>query len=172
MARTTWWSSEWARWFGWTVVFALVAGACTLAYEVSIGCKSWPKGLPVVADACGLASQALGPGILPAWSLAYLVPPLVAAFFIGVRFPFRWWLLGPPVAVFLVGTPLLLIPYYVVASLVPESLFQDTTLTYGEAMVVALLFLLFGMTIFLILLALVAHAGVRWGRRREGTHSR
>jgi hypothetical protein len=88
MARTTWWSSEWARWFGWTLVFALVAGACNLAYEVSIGCKGWPKGLPVVADACGLADQALGPGILPAWSLAYLVPPLVAAFFIGVRFPF------------------------------------------------------------------------------------
>ena len=149
---TTWRSSLWVRWLSWTVLCALVVGACTLAYEVSIGCKSWPKGLPVVADACGLAHQALGPGILPAWPLVYLVPPLVAAFFIGVRFPFWRWAAGPPLAMFLVGTSLLLIPFYVVGPLVPESMFEGKS--YVESITIAGFLLLFFMTIFLILLAL------------------
>ena len=62
----TWRSSFRARWFGWTLVFGLVAGAC---------------GLPYRALRLGLEAA-------PAWSLPLLVPPLVAAFLSGVRFPF------------------------------------------------------------------------------------
>jgi hypothetical protein len=143
---TTWWSSLWARWLGWTVAVALVAGACGLAY------------------------RALRPGIAPALSLALLVPPLVAAFLIGVRFPSRWWLAGPPVAVLLAGTPLLLILHDVVVPFTQSSMFQDMDMTYATAMFIALLFLLLLMTITLVLFGLVAAAGVWWGKRRAATN--
>jgi hypothetical protein len=144
MARlTTWQSSLWARWLGWTLVFGLVAGACGLAY------------------------RALRPEIAPAWSLALLVPLLVAAFLIGVRFPFWRWAAGPPVAMFLVGTPLLLIPYAVVVPLVPGSMFQD--MSYALTITIAGFLLFFLATITLVLCALAATAGVWWGQRREVT---
>jgi hypothetical protein len=100
------------------------------------------------------------------------MPPVVAAFLIGVRFPSRWWPAGPPLAVLLAGTPLLLIPYDVVVpftqSSMFSSMFQDTT--YGEAMFIASLFLLFLMTITLVLYALAAYAGVKWSQRREAAN--
>jgi hypothetical protein len=141
MARvTTWRHTTWARWLGWTGVFALVAGACGLAY------------------------RGLRPEIPPAWSLALLVPPLVAAFLIGARFRSWSWALGPPMALLLAGTPLLLIPYAVVVPHTQGLPFPD--LTYAEATFVAGLFLLLGVWITLVLYALVAAAGVWWGRRR------
>ena len=49
----------------------------------------------LVAGPCGLAYRELRPDIAPGWSLALLVPPLAAAFFIGTRFPSRWWCSWP-----------------------------------------------------------------------------
>lgn len=166
-AMTTRWSSEWTRWIGWTLAYALVTGVCTLAHGASIGCKGWPRGLPVVADVCDLVLQALPPGSLPAWSLAYLMPLLIAAFVIGVRFPFKWWPAAPPLVVFLVGTPLLQIPYDAAVPHMPWQIFQG--MTYATTMFLAVVVMLLGWAILFVLLALGAVAGVRWGRRREQT---
>jgi hypothetical protein len=139
---TEWWSSEWARWLGWTLAFALVAGTCGRAYRT------------------------LRPGIAPGWSLALLVPPLAAAFLIGARFPSRWWWAGPPLATFLAGTPLLLVPYEVALPYMQWPILRDVTLTYGEAMLLAGVVMLLGGAILLAALAVAAYKGVRWGRRR------
>jgi hypothetical protein len=125
---TTSQSVLWVRWLGWTVVFGLVIGACRLAY-------SW-----------------LALGIPPALSLAFLGLPLVAAFCMGVGFPFWRWAAGPPVALF------------PVAPLVPGSMFQG--MSYVEAITIVGFLLVFLMTITLVLYTLAAR-GVWWGLRRE-----
>jgi hypothetical protein len=84
---TTWRSSQWARWLGWTAVFGVVVGVCGLAYRWR-GTEDWST-----------------------WSLVLLVPPLATAFLIGARFPSQWWWAGPLVALFLVGMQLRLIPF-------------------------------------------------------------
>jgi len=93
MARvTTWRSSLWVRWLGWTAVFGVVEAVCELAYR-------WR-----------------GPENASPWSLALLVPPLATAFLIGARFPWQWSWAGPLVAVLLVGLLLELMPYDVAPS--------------------------------------------------------
>ena len=134
-------SANWVRWLAWTVLFGMVVAASGLAY------RSWAPGIP------------------PAWSLAFLVPPLVAAFVIGACFRSWRWAVVPPVAMIVAGTPLLLIPYQVVEPHIPRLMVQD--LTYVKAMTYALFIMLFGSAVLLVLLALVAAAGVRWGQRRE-----
>jgi hypothetical protein len=100
-------------------------------------------------------------------SLAFLGLPLVVAFIMGVGFPFWRWAAGPPVAVFLVGTPLLLIPYNVVAPLMPESKFEG--MSYAQTITIAGFLLMFLMTITLVLYALAAAGGVWWGLRRAAS---
>jgi hypothetical protein len=133
-----WRNAVWARWLGWTAAFGLVAGGCGLAY------------------------RALRPGVAPAGALALLAPPLVAAFLIGARFPARWWPAGPPVALLLAGTPLLLVPHDLA---MPHLgwMFRGAT-TIGEAAMFGSLVLLLGMVLVMALNALVAAAGVRRGR--------
>jgi hypothetical protein len=131
----------WARWLGWTLIFGLVVGACRLAYR-------W-----------------LAAGISPALSLVFLGLPLLMACLMGVGFPFWRWAAGPPVAVFLAGTPLLMLPYNVVAPLVPESLFEG--MSYVKTITIAGFLLVFLMTITLVLSALAAAGGVWCGQRRE-----
>ena len=117
----------------------------------------------LVAGARGLVYRWLRPGIPPTLSLAFLVPPMVAAFLIGMRLPLWRWAAGPP-TVILLGKPLLLIPYNLVAPLVPGSMFQGVS--YAEAITIAGFLLVFLMTITLVLYTLAAR-GVWWGQRRE-----
>jgi hypothetical protein len=84
-ATMNWRSATWAQWLDWTVVFGLVVGGSALAYYVL---------------------QAAIPSVL---SALFVVPTLVAAVLIGVRFPSWWWGLGPP-ALFLAPATALFLP--------------------------------------------------------------
>src|SRR5215210_830567 len=75
---TTWWSSLWARWLGWTAVFTVGLGV----WGASVVWQNNP--LWVLGDGIGF--------------LAILLVPAAVAFCIGVRFADWWWLFGVLVA--------------------------------------------------------------------------
>src|SRR5215207_2594052 len=79
MARvTTWRSSRWARWLGWTAVFTVGLGGC----GASLSWQNHP--LWVLGDEIGF--------------LAILLVPAAVAFAIGVRFADWSWVFGVLVA--------------------------------------------------------------------------
>ena len=75
---TTWWSSLWARWLGWTAVFTVGLGV----WGASVVWQNNP--LWVLGDGIGF--------------LAILLVPAAVAFGIGVRFADWWWVFGVLVA--------------------------------------------------------------------------
>jgi len=75
---TTWWSSLWARWLGWTAVFTVGLGV----WGASVVWQNNP--LWVLGDEIGF--------------VAILLVPAAVAFGIGVRFAYWWWLFGVLVA--------------------------------------------------------------------------
>ena len=74
-AASTWRSSLWARWLGWTLVFALVVAASLFA------------------------SIVVGSRLPPNLRAVFVVPSIIAAFLLGVRFRSLSWLTGPVVVV-------------------------------------------------------------------------
>lgn len=72
-ATTTWRSSPWARWLGWTVLFGLALAGATAMFFVYGG--------PYPALFWGLLAGLAG-----------------LAFLVGVRLRTQWWAIGPLVA--------------------------------------------------------------------------
>ena len=148
MARvTTWKSSEWARWLGWTVVFALLFGGVMF---------------PFTYDAPDSEITPVPPLALA----ASIVLSSVAAFKIGVRFPSpRWWA-GPPTAILATVLAFLLLPssspprQTAVGMVTPKEEFLFLLIFRGGGIVLGLLALIY---------ALLARAGVKRGQRREET---
>ena len=137
---TSWQSSEWARWLGWTVVFGLVVIA------------SWAVG-PMVRSA------------LPAVAVAVLAAPCyVAAFLIGMRFRSWWWVAGPAVAVMV-----LIVAVGPTTGGLAVALEDAQRLGMSGGMSVliyALLFLVAGGLLF----AIPSLLGVWWGKRQEAAN--
>ena len=133
---TNWRTSLWARWLGWTAVFALLFAGVMLPFAYH-----------------------LGGDLLPGCMLL----TLLAAFLIGVRFPYERWILGPPVAIIATLVTILILPEWGPANPGPMG-----NLTGKDEL---LFFLLWGGWIVFGLLALfyaaLATAGVRSGLRRQ-----
>ena len=143
-----WQSSLWARWLGWTALYALVlVGAAfftvRLALYINPSGLNYPEWLTTLA-----------------WVLAVLVP-VVLAFGIGVRFRSWWWGLGPLV---LCGVLLaaMFIDFWIRSN--------NGSLQSGEE--VALVFAAIGLPMIAGVLSLVALAGVWWGKRRHAANAR
>src|SRR5215218_877418 len=123
---TTWWSSLWARWLGWTAVFTVGLGV----WGASVVWQNNP--LWVLGDGIGF--------------LAILLVPAAVAFGIGVRFADWWWVFGVRVAYVLLAAAIV-VP--AVAGAPPKS-------GSGQAGLVTLLFLFWSVLYLLVMLPAAA----------------
>lgn len=145
-----WQSSLWARWLGWTALYALVL-LWTFVLTGPLIYYLYP-------------SHSNRPEWLTATSLVlfYLVPA-VLAFGIGVQFRSRWWGLGPLVA-YVVLAVAVAITVWLDAVAITVWIDADAAGSWEEitfAIWVILLPMIGGV------LSLVALAGVWWGKRRH-----
>jgi hypothetical protein len=136
---TTWRSSRWARWLGWTVGYALVllgalVFALLLEYVFYLSHSNYPQWLTTSAGV-----------------LAFLVPT-VLAFGIGVRFHSWWWGLGPLVA------------FGVLAAAMVIAVWIGS---FDTGIGMTLVAMAVGLSTFGGLLSLVGLVGVWWAKRRQ-----
>jgi hypothetical protein len=131
-----WRSSEWALWFGWTLVFGLLFTGVMLPY------------------AYDTPDSAVGP-VLTIFAVSFVLCP-IAAYKIGVRFPSPRWPTGPPGAIIATVLAILLLP----ASGLPmtqKDEFVVLLVFWGGWIILGLLALVY---------SLLARAGVKKGQRR------
>jgi hypothetical protein len=143
-ANSTWRSSLWARWLGWTLVFLLVTAA------------GW-----LVDQAARMAFSFSLPASLP------FLASVIAAFWIGQRFRSWWWVAGPLAAL---AVPAAGFALWTVRLMWEPQVSVETVWgpqTPQDSAEFILFFLIIGVAMLGVMYTAVAAAGVWWGRRRR-----